>query len=287
MKKYIFFLLFISLGLFAISCSDKEETIIPNDISDIRLDAKPGFIVLRWERQENDNIFYVKCMYHDHRLNIDEVRLSSCDSIVIPDTRKKYGEYNFQLQPVSKTFTGGEIHTISGESLPAPVVPSNDITQIKFKAGDMVSPQEHVGDGSVNNLFDGNPNSHFHSCWNGSKGPLPHWIDITLPEVLKAGVYLRMKYTNRNHNNRCRPTDLDLEGSMDGEDWFVIKHFTAEDDQLNLEKSGTYTSPNMRIEKDIKMLRYKVNKTLDNSGFFALGELEFFTVKVYDPELED
>lgn len=287
MKKYIAFLFIISLGFLAISCDDKEESIIPNDISDVRLEPNAGYIWLRWKNPEENNIYYVKCTYFDPRLNIEQVRLSSCDSLLIPDTRERCGEYNFKLQPISSTLTGGTVQEISGKSLPAPVVPSNELHKIVFKNGDMTSPHEHVGDGSINNLFDGNPRTHYHSRWDGGAGPLPHWIDINLPEELAKGTYLRMKYTNRVHNNRCRPTDLDLEGSMDGETWFMIKHFEAEKDALNLESGGTYTSPNMVIPQNAKMFRYKVNKTLDGKNFFALGELEFFTLEVYNPETDE
>ena len=107
MKKNIFLLAVTLLLIGFASCSDEDtKPIIPSDVIDLSADTqdKPGYIVLRWATPDDNTIRYIKVSYYDYLLEQDVVRLASvyADSVLIPDTRKKFGEYEFKVQSYSE-----------------------------------------------------------------------------------------------------------------------------------------------------------------------------------------
>ena len=109
MKKNIFLLAVTLLLIGFASCSDEDtKPIIPSDVIDLSADTqdKPGYIVLRWATPDDNTIRYIKVSYYDYLLEQDVVRLASvyADSVLIPDTRKKFGEYEFKVQSYSETY---------------------------------------------------------------------------------------------------------------------------------------------------------------------------------------
>ena len=133
MKKNIFLLAVTLLLIGFASCSDEDtKPIIPSDVIDLSADTqdKPGYIVLRWATPDDNTIRYIKVSYYDYLLEQDVVRLASvyADSVLIPDTRKKFGEYEFKVQSYSETGDAGNVQTIKAVSEPAPV-------QVVFGAG--------------------------------------------------------------------------------------------------------------------------------------------------------
>ena len=126
MKKNIFLLAVTLLLIGFASCSDEDtKPIIPSDVIDLSADTqdKPGYIVLRWATPDDNTIRYIKVSYYDYLLEQDVVRLASvyADSVLIPDTRKKFGEYEFKVQSYSETGDAGNVQTIKAVSEPAPV----------------------------------------------------------------------------------------------------------------------------------------------------------------------
>lgn len=79
--------------------------------------------MLRWATPDDNTIRYIKVSYYDYLLEQDVVRLASvyADSVLIPDTRKKFGEYEFKVQSYSETGDAGNVQTIKAVSEPAPV----------------------------------------------------------------------------------------------------------------------------------------------------------------------
>ena len=114
-------MLLVGVALVNISCSSDEDGITPAEITNLTAESTSGRIVLRWDTPEDASIRYIEVSYYDHLLKKDAVRTASiyADSIEIPDTRKKYGEYQFSVQTVSPTGDKSAVQTISKVSEPA------------------------------------------------------------------------------------------------------------------------------------------------------------------------
>ena len=81
------------------------------------------------------------------------------DSIEIPDTRKKFGEYQFSVQTVSPTGDKSAVQTISKVSEPA--LPTFVSTQIALTAADLSTNAQEPTEGPIANLLDGNTGTFF------------------------------------------------------------------------------------------------------------------------------
>ena len=178
MKKNIFLLAVTLLLIGFASCSDEDtKPIIPSDVIDLSADTqdKPGYIVLRWATPDDNTIRYIKVSYYDYLLEQDVVRLASvyADSVLIPDTRKKFGEYEFKVQSYSETGDAGNVQTIKAVSEPAPVqVVFGESKQIALTVDQLSTNAQEKSEGPIANLIDGDAsaNSYFHSTWNN---PIP------------------------------------------------------------------------------------------------------------------
>ena len=154
MKKNIFLLAVTLLLIGFASCSDEDtKPIIPSDVIDLSADTqnKPGYIVLRWATPD------------DNLLEQDVVRLASvyADSVLIPDTRKKFGEYEFKVQSYSETGDAGNVQTIKAVSEPAPVqVVFGESKQIALTVDQLSTNAQEKSEGPIANLIDGNTASY-------------------------------------------------------------------------------------------------------------------------------
>ena len=172
MKKNIFLLAVTLLLIGFASCSDEDtKPIIPSDVIDLSADTqdKPGYIVLRWATPDDNTIRYIKVSYYDYLLEQDVVRLASvyADSVLIPDTRKKFGEYEFKVQSYSETGDAGNVQTIKAVSEPAPVqVVFGESKQIALTVDQLSTNAQEKSEGPIANLIDGNTASYFHTSWS-------------------------------------------------------------------------------------------------------------------------
>ena len=125
MKKILFVL---CMGVAVVSCSSDDEHSVPaTDITDLALTSNPGNIELTWEYPEEDNNNrYIEICYYDpaKKKNVRKAVSAFNNSYTVKDTRRKYGEYKFSVQPFSTTFTPGTIQEISGVSEVAPIIES-------------------------------------------------------------------------------------------------------------------------------------------------------------------
>ena len=154
MRPYRIFNLLFLLPLLAVGCKDDDKGTVPSPIKDVRSEERPGGIALFWTLPADKSVHYVKVSYHDHLLGIDEVRLSSCDSILIPDTRARFGDYRFTIQPFSRTDNGGKTQTVTARSGRAPV--TEQATRIILKAEHLGTNAQEPSEGPIANLIDGN-----------------------------------------------------------------------------------------------------------------------------------
>lgn len=291
MKKNIF-LLVISVFLVGLaSCSDDDKkAIVPSDIIDLSADTqnKPGYIVLRWETPDDNTIRYVKVTYYDYLLEKEVVRLASvyADSVLIPDTRKKFGEYEFKVQSFSESGDAGSLQTIKAVSEPAPIqVVYGDSKQIVLTEEQLSTNAQEGSEGPIKNLLDGDAATYFHSTWSASPlPPSPHWIQVDLG---KEVTYFKYESIARS-TAKDIPDDIDIMGSSDGVNFELIEN-------LNKDKNGIpmsvtpFTSPVIGDNsKPYRYIRYSVNHTSGGSAFFSLSEFKIFEVaaSIFDPEAE-
>ncbi len=282
MFKYHIGLLLFGVALATASCSD-DYAVIPVEITNLTAESTPGRIVLRWDTPEESNIRYVEVNYYDPLQKKDVMRTASiyADSIEIPDTRKKYGEYTFEVQTVSATGDKGAIQTITQTSEAAPITTVS--TQIALTAADLSTNAQEPSEGPIANLLDGNTSTFFHTAWSVTIAA-PHWLQVNLKQEI-TGSY-SFYYAPRNNANN-KPTNFDLMGSMDGEDWFLIKNFTKEKDGLPVTSTGTFTSDVYQVETPFSQIRIVVKETNTGSIFWTMSEFKFYQVSVKDPEAED
>lgn len=278
---YILALAAIALG--ASACKGNKQEIIPSAISNAGYEERPGGILLKWTLPSDESVLYVKAMYHDPLLDIDEVRLSSCDSILIPDTRAKFGDYHFTLQPFSSTDTGGPALTVTGRSGIAPAA-FGQAYPMELTAEDLSTNAQEPSEGPIANLLDGNTGTFFHTAWSVDK-PAPHWLQVHLPEAVDYSGFFRFSYAPRNNANN-KPTDFDLMGSTDGENWTLIRNFTRDGDALPVNSTDAYTSPNLRPDFTVNHIRIVVNETNNGSVFFTMSEFRVWSGLMIDPEAD-
>lgn len=285
MKRLFKYMMCLGLfGLTLTSCKSDDE-ILPGEISNVTAEPNNGFIVLRWETPEESNIRYIQVRYYDYLLKKDVLRGASAfaDSVMIPDTRKKYGDYTFTIQPFSNSDTGGKIEKISVTSDAAPItVIYGNPEKLPLTVADLSTNAQEASEGPIANLLDDNTATFFHTSWSVSK-PAPHTMTVRLNKEITES--FRIYYAPRaNANNK--PIDFDLFGSMDGEDWFLIKNFTKEADNLPVTSTDTYTSATLDVIQPFKYIKFSVNKTNSGSVFWTMSEFKFFTLTktIIDPE---
>lgn len=280
-------LLFTCLLYFCLTSCEKNEEVIPSDIMNLNAEVGPGKITLRWIYPDDATVRYTKVSYYDKLLKKEVTRLASMysDSVLIPNTRKKYGAYVFTVQPFSNTDTGGKMETIEATSEAAPITIEEKSEQIKLSAEDLTTNAQEPSEGDIANLLDNNTDTYFHTAWSVSV-EAPHWIQINLKQSLKD--HFKLYYAPRN-NTANKPTNFDLMGSEDGTNWFLIKNFTKEEDGLPVTASDDYTSPIIKVSQPFSYIRIIVNETNSNTVYWTMSEFKFYNVArtVVDPEAPD
>ena len=264
------------------SCSSDNDVLIPEDISDITTTSGPGYIHLKWNKPADGNIFYTKIKYYDPLEKKEVVRLSSVDTLRVPNTRAKFGEYTFNLQTFSYTDNANaNTHEVKGISGKAPA--SEVILQRVLSAEDLsTNAPEPTGDG-VENLVDGDIKTFFHSAWSENVPNKPHWVQIKLAKEMQI---FRLQYAPRNNSNN-KPIDFDLLGSMDGENWTLIKNFTKEKDNLPTNGTTEYKSKTIKAQTPFLFLKLSVNETNNGTDYWTMSELRLYDVTVIDPEADN
>lgn len=290
MKKYICLLAIGLLTIGLTSCKEDDKvTVVPSDIQNLRADTqnKPGFIVLRWDTPDDNTIRYIKVTYFDPLTNINSVRVASiyADSILIPETRQKFGEYEFKVQTISESGDGGTSQTIKAISEPAPIrVVFGETKRMELTAVQLSTNAQEESEGPIADLIDGNAATYFHSDWQGNPttdGSDKHWFQI---DAKKQLTYFKYESVARNGNNI--PSDVNIMGSNDGVTFELIENLTKNKNGMPMSKTP-FISPVMgKSTKPYRYIRYVVNQTNSGSVFFSMAEFKLFEVSatVMDPE---
>lgn len=286
--KYLFATLCILV--LSVGCDSDSETIIPSSITDVETFPLPGEIGIKWAKSDPSNIEYVKVTYYDMLEKKDMMRLASsyADTIIIPDTRAKYGHYEFTLQPFSSTDTGGEIVTIKGVSDKAPrTIKISGVEKIALSADRLYTDSQEPSEGPIKNLLDGNLNTYFHAAWSVNNGPMPHYIVVDLGEMYEA---MKFGYTTRNHagaGNHPKHMDVYVSKTFDGSTYDVsgLTKMASLSDLPN-GASQKFNSGDYILDDVYRYVWFEVKETHGGTAYFALAQLEIFelVVDIVDPE---
>lgn len=162
-----------ALACFGTGCDDKLETFevqgytgapAPIETSTITSEALPGQIKLKWTKPSEDAYAYLKIWYTDPLLDETVYKISSLetDSMLIDDTRARFGEYEFFFQTFNANNEGSEVTSFKAVSGKAPIVITEKArTEVKLDASQLYTDAPELTEGPIENLVNGNTNDFF------------------------------------------------------------------------------------------------------------------------------
>lgn len=269
-----------------VACDKSEDNIPSSDIINLSSISGEGEIELNWDYPEGENtIRYIEVRYFDPAKQKDVIQTVSAYSsnITIKETRLKYGEYHFTLQPFSISFAPGNAHEITEVSQRAPVI--NDFSSVEFVLTAEDVYVEGIKDSDPGNILDGNLETFINTDYSKPIGTV-FWIDIILP---KEQDYLKFSYINRNHTAASFPAEIECLVKAKAEDeWTLIKTLTLANDNLPTSPLAQFISKEYEAPSSFKYFRFRVSKTHTGNPNFSLAEFRVFDVtnSYFDPEAE-
>lgn len=289
--KYIFSAL---VGMAALASCDSNITDIEYqgyvgqpktiDASAITSEALPGSIKLKWTVPADSSYSYMKVSYVNPANNEKVTQLVSIytDSLVIDNTKKKYGDYTFTFQAFNDRNEAGAVTTVTAQSGAMPIIVSYEKGDKINVTADMLSTDnQEPSEGAIKNLVDGNYNTFFHTRWSSPQNDHPGDIKIHFNEPHEMIMFW---CRNRNGSQEA-PAFIDVQISNDGENWETIKQILS---GFPTGSGAEYTSDGIDAGKKFTYLRLNVTKTASNRKYFNLAELAVYDAikNVYDPEAE-
>lgn len=290
MKKIFLYAILGVVALLAFEgCKEDVPQIQPSRISNIEATSLPGQIRLSWTREEPVTYHYVKVTYFDRLEKKDMIRLASSytDTILIPNTRAKFGEYEFTLQPFSSTDTPGDIHKISAVSGPAIatyVLTDGPVTEIPLTVDMLSTNAQEPHEGPIANCLDRDPNTFFHTVWSRTLNEL-HYFQVNLSKAERA---ISFAYQGRHNNNVGDIKRVRIEGSNDGETWHDAKVHSF--DPLPSGNGNILTSGRILFDNEYKKFRFtplaRRNADPINNSWFYFAEFFLYSAPytIIDPE---
>lgn len=273
------------------SCEkDKVTPVQPSAISNISTEPLPGAIKIQWTRNEPITFEYVKVTYFDLLEKKEMMRLASSysDTILIPNTRAKYGDYTFTLQPFSSTDTPGATVQVIGRSGAAPTVTTIvDAVRLSLQASGLYTDAQEPTEGPIAGLIDGNNNTFFHSAWSVNYGPMPHYIVVDLGKEVSG---FRFSYVTRNSagaGNHPLLMNVYAGNAFDGSTYDVSGLYeVAQLSGLPNGATQTYNSADYILDGAYRYIWFQVRQTHGNTSFFALAELSIteLILDIINPE---
>lgn len=285
--KYTLSLVTATLAL--VSCSDYQAieypavgTDHPSSITNVETSPLPGKIALKWDVPADSNYYFVKVSYFDHLTQKNIARVASVykDTMEIPGTRAKFGEYEFKIQTFSRANIGGEIATVRGVSGIAPAIVTITKTKIPLTAGQLSTNAQEPTEGPIANLIDGNANTFFHTRWSSPQIDMPQYIQVNLNEPHQN---FQFYYQNRN-GSQVGAEILEVQISNDGQTWETLTKISS---GLPSASKAEYTSEIFQPAHSFTYFRYNVLQTYGSKKYFNMAEFALYNVVIntYDPEL--
>ena len=291
MKRLIIYAAIAWLAMGTISCDENFETFdesgittvgAPSAIESISADSLPGQIVLHWVVPTDSNYYLLKINYYDSLTEKEVYQVASVyeDSLLIDNTRRKFGEYEFTFQTFSSNGTASTPVRFDAYSGRALATETYTVTEIPLTADQLSTNNQEPSEGPIANLLDGDAGTFFHTRWSSPQIPMPQYIQVDLNEPIDD---FQFYYANRAWS-QVGPEILDVQISNDGENWETIKTISA-----GLPSAGyaEYTSEIFRPGKTFTYFRYNCVQTYGSRNYFNLAEFRLYDVdiEVYDPEL--
>ena len=289
MNKWILFLSsFIALLTFN-SCSD-DEVSYTYQISNVDAEAREGAILLRWDFPEDEDFLFVKIEYFNIRQQEDMVVNKSiyADSLLVDGLLARDGEYHFTLTAVNEQGVASNTSAeISCTPLPVPAsITKNEKLLDNVEIVNYSTNAQEPSEGPLENLFDNDNSTFFHTPWSVDPVPYPQWVQIDLSEAVNGAQFVTI---NRNNGGGGRPDHVQILGSNDQENWDTLYEFYGSTD-IPDEASGRYQSPMIDCgENSYKYFRYNVLSSM-GGNYWNMAEMQWsfyeITEVVYDPENE-
>ncbi|MFV9550786.1 discoidin domain-containing protein [Algibacter sp. PT7-4] len=148
-------------------------------------------------------------------------------------------------------------------SLKLPLVPLNtDGWVVTDYTSQEDNDGEGAGNGRVFNTFDGNPDTFWHTCWNGCTAVPPHYFVV---DMLESKTITGFLFTQRQSLSRnIEVCSIDI--SDDGTNWTSVGEF-------NLEKVASPQDRPLDAEVSGRYFRFNVVKVYDGTNNAALAEI--------------
>lgn len=261
-----------------------EYQTAPSNISNIRSEALPGQIQLNWDVPADKNFYFLRVSYYDPMSKSDKSYLASSgsNSLLIDNTRARYGDYEFKFQTFNRKNEGGQAQTILAKSGSAPSVETISKKEIVLTAGQLSTNNQEPSEGPIANLIDGNNNTFFHTRWSAPTIPMPQYIQIALANPIQA-----FQFWTRNRNgSQQAPVEVEVQISNNGIDWTTLSTITS---GIPSGSQGEYTSEIFRPAAQFNFFRYNVLRTAGNANYFNMAEFKIYDVQisVFDPETDE
>jgi len=279
------------LVISGVSCDENFQTfedlggsgLKPTMVESITADSLPGQILLKWDVPAAPNYYLLQISYYDFLTEKEIFKVASInsDSLLIDDTRDKFGDYEFTFQTFNENNEGSEITSIMAKSGKAPKTETIvSTTKIELRGDQLSTNNQEPSEGPVENLVDGNNNSFFHTRWHSPQIPMPQYFQIDLDEPIDD---FQFWLRNRSGSQEA-PKIVEIQISTDGENWQTIETISS---GLPSGGGGEYTSQIFRTGHSFSHFRYNCLQTFNDRNYFNLAEFQLFDVdiQIYDPEL--
>lgn len=291
----------LCFGFTVAACSSEDaESIAATEIQNLTSQSEPGKINLTWEYPEDveNTNRYIEIHYYDPALKKEVKKTVSVfsNTFTIDNALLRYGEYKFELQPFSTSFTPGTVQPITGISEKAPIIDEITTTELTITKeeltlggtapdGTMMSETSCIGDGyGPDRLLDNKPATFLNTAYTGIAAGTTYHFDIKFPQTQK---YLKFSYINRDHASASYPSEIECYvKANEGDEWTLIKTLQKEVDELPTGALGDFTSGVYEAPFDFNFFRFKVLKTHTGKVNFSMAEFRIYDVKryYYDPE---
>ena len=299
MKVIKYILPLLCLGVIITSCNS-EESIAATEVQNLTTQSAPGSITLTWEyavEEDANTTRLVEIRYYDPAVkkNVKKTISRFSNSFTIDNALKRYGEYEFEVQPFSTTFTPGVIQRITGVAERAPVIDEKTSTELAitidnltlggFKPDGVTTiPQSScIGDGNgPERLLDNNASTFLNTAYSGVPAGTTYYLDIVYPKSQK---YLKFSYINRSAGSFPAAIECSVKVN-ENDEWTQVKTLTTVSDGLPEAASAAYSSEVYEAPFEFNYLRFHVKKTHTGNVNFSMAEFRIYNVEryFYDPE---
>ena len=300
MKVIKYILPLLCLGVIITACnSDDEESIAATEVQNLTTQSAPGSITLTWEyagEEDANTTRLVEIRYYDPAVkkNVKKTISRFSNSFTIDNALKRYGEYEFEVQPFSTTFTPGVIQRITGVAERAPVIDEKTSTELAITIDNLTLggftpdgvttiPQSScIGDGNgPERLLDNNASTFLNTAYSGVPAGTTYYLDIVYPKSQK---YLKFSYINRSAGSFPAAIECSVKVN-ENDEWTLVKTLTTVSDGLPEAASAAYSSEVYEAPFEFNYLRFHVKKTHTGNVNFSMAEFRIYNEEryFYDP----